>query len=238
MIKKLLLTSTAALGLTFGLSTASNAIGVSFCGPVNGTGCEAAVEQKVFLTEGHGLTSDTGGVGAHIGPGVPVMLITTDAGPFDVFFDAGGGFANITASQGFKGFNGLDITIPGFTFTDLVFDVQMNRQGGHKGDSELDTFRINAFSGAHLLDAFNDDTVSPDADMEYSVTALSGAFDEIDLRAAIGSGGFFEIKHLQVSGLEPLVVSAPEPSTWALFGIGFASVGVLALRRRRGMSAA
>jgi len=31
---------------------------------------------------------------------------------------------------------------------------------------------------------------------------------------------------------------APEPSTWALFGIGFASVGVLALRRRRGMSIA
>ena len=35
-----------------------------------------------------------------------------------------------------------------------------------------------------------------------------------------------------------LAVGTPEPSTWGMALIGFASVGVLALRRRRGMSAA
>jgi hypothetical protein len=43
---------------------------------------------------------------------------------------SGGGFANITSAKAdqktFADFNGIDITIPGFTFTDIAFDVQLN----------------------------------------------------------------------------------------------------------------
>ena len=46
------------------------------------------------------------------------------------------------------------------------------------------------------------------------------------------SGGFDEIKHLQVSGLTPLaVVSTPEPLSMAVLGVGLLGLGVA--RRRR-----
>ena len=201
---------------------------VTVCGPDNGNGCELAGEQKIFLNEIHDSATITGNVGGQSGPGV---VIKADSGTFDSFLDAGGGFATIDASHGFKAFNGVDITIPGFTWTDMVFEIQMERQGGKKGDTETDTFEIKPGDlGVTLLDQLEND--SPDAAFQFNVFANGGTvMDELTLLAdgAPLSAGFFEIKHLQVSGLEPLAV--PEASTWMMFIAGFAIMGFMGYRR-------
>jgi len=225
-MKKLLLAGTLLA------SSHAYATTVTFCGPDNGTGCELAGEQKVFLNEIHDSATITGNVGGQSSG--PVIIITADAGTFDSFLDAGGGFATIDASHGFKAFNGVDITIPGYTFTDLVFSVQMERQGGKKGDAEIDTFDIRPFTrvaNVETLDGDGPESVSPDADMQYNVVATTGFIDELNLLAEGPplSGGFFEIKHLQVSGLA--VAAVPEPSTWLMGLIGFGIVGLIGWRR-------
>jgi len=49
---------------------------------------------------------------------------------------------------------------------------------------------------------------------QFSLTAVGGAFDELNL---LNADGFKEIKHIEISELARVVGSAvPEPSTWAL----------------------
>jgi hypothetical protein len=142
----------------------AHAVTVTFCGPENGTGCEATSETQVFLSEGHDETFDNGTVGSKKTD--PVIHIQSDTGAFDINLDTGGGFATINTANAdhktFTSFNGVDITIPGYTFTDIVFSAQLQRAGGHKGDSEVDDFRIDAFSGKSVLDGMTTEKVSPD----------------------------------------------------------------------------
>ena len=225
-MKKLIMTTALALGL------ASPAYAqVTVCGPVNGNGCELQDEQKIFLNEVHDSATITGNVGANNSG--PLVVISADTGTFDTFLDAGGGFATIDASHGFKSFNGVDITIPGYTFTDLVFEVQMERQGGKKGDTELDQFEIKAGDlGTFLLTRSELD--GPDALFQFNVLRTGGVLDELNLFADNSplSGGFFEIKHLQVSGLEPFAANVPEAKTWVMLTAGFGLMGLAALKRR------
>ena len=66
---------------------------------------------------------------------------------------------------------------------------------------------------------------------QFSLTAVGGAFDEVNL---LNADGFKEIKHIEISGLARVVGSAvPEPSTWALMGLGFAALGLLGYRKTR-----
>jgi hypothetical protein len=66
---------------------------------------------------------------------------------------------------------------------------------------------------------------------QFSLTAVGGAFDELNL---LNADGFKEIKHIEISGLARVVGSAvPEPSTWALMGLGFAALGLLGYRKTR-----
>ena len=233
-MKRLLMTTAIIAGAMWFHHPVANAT-VTVCGPDNGTGCSLTGELMIDLNEGHDKSTVTGNVDTggnpNSGPGV---VITADTGTFDSFLDAGGGFATIDASHGIKSFNGINITIPGFTWTDFVFEIQMARQGGKKGDTELDTFEIMPGDlGVTLIDKSESD--SPDAAFQFNVLDTGGVMDDLNLFADGPplSGGFDEIKHLQVSGLTPLaVVSTPEPLSMAVLGIGLLGLGVA--RRRRG----
>ena len=226
-MNKLLITT--ALLLAFGAAPA-RAVTVTFCGPqTEGGSCEGANEQKVFLNEGHTETSGSGTVGN--GKGAPVLLFSVDTGAFDTRVDTGGGFANITSanadSKNFAGFNGIDITIPGFTFTDIVFDVQLNPTEA----SGMDSFTAQGFSGAHISDGIATGIDTPDDDKQFALNAVGGAFDEVNLLSA---DGFKEIKHIEISGLAAVVGSAvPEASTWAMMVAGFVGLGFLGYRKTR-----
>ena len=228
-MKRLLMTTAIIAGAMWFHHPVANAT-VTVCGPDNGTGCSLTGELMIDLNEAHDQSTITGNVN---GGGDPLVVITADTGTFDSFLDSGGGFATIDASHGFKAFNGVNITIPGFTWTDMVFEIQMNRQGGKNGDSETDTFEIKPGDlGATLIDKSESD--SPDAAFQFNVLDTGGVMDDLNLFADGPplSGGFDEIKHLQVSGLTPLaVVSTPEPLSMAVLGIGLLGLGVA--RRRR-----
>jgi len=211
MRSKLLVT--AAI-LTLVGAVPAHAITVTFCGPqTEGGSCESGTETKVFFNQGHDETSGSGTVGVK----GPTLLFTTDGGLLDVAVDTGGGFANITPSRGFADFNGIDITIPGFTFTDIVFDDQLNPTEV----SGTDSFTAEGFSGAHISDGVVTGFDAPDTDKQFALTASGGVFDEVNLFSA---DGFKEIKHLEISGLA--AVTTPEASTWAMLLTGFGLMGL------------
>lgn len=222
-MKKILLASVAIIWLV----APAYAVTATFCGPTSEAGgaCEFGVEQKVFLNEAHDVTSGSGNIGSQTGP---IFLFSTDTGAVDINVDTGGGFANITTANAdhatFKSFNGIDIKIPGFTFTDLVFDVQLAGPGGDTPE----TFTISPFSGAHVSDGIGTESdIQDDKDTEFSVLAHNGVFDEVNIQA--GPLGFDEIKHIEISGL----AAVPEPSTWVLFGVGFGLLGLFGRKTLR-----
>ena len=77
-------------------------------------------------------------------------------------------------------------------------------------------------------------TLKHDADLSFGVFAFNGC--QIDELTLVSSTGFKEIKHLQVSALDGVVInptgSVPEPSTWAMMILGFAGIGFVAYRRK------
>jgi hypothetical protein len=204
---------------------ATAAITTTFCGPsTEGGSCEGATELKVFLDSGKNVTSGIGDVGSH---GSSTTLdFASDGGMLNIQLDVSGGFATIKPAQGFSSFNGIDVTIPGFTFTDLVFDTQLTPVK----DQSVDSFTVSAFSGAHVLDATGTEFDAADTDKQFSVTATGGAFDEVNIQSTTG---FDEIKHLEISGLSPVVSAVvPEPKTWAMMALGFGLMGLLGYKRR------
>jgi hypothetical protein len=227
-MKRLLITTAIAALFAAPASAAT----VTFCTGESAEKCPTGqTEQDVFLTEGHNETIANGGVGAHPGPGVPPVLITAQTGAFNVNFDTGGGFATIDPAQGFNAFNGIDFTVPGFTFEDLQFTLQLTRQGGHHGDTEADSFIVTAnfAGGGSVSHTFTD---SPDDAFDYTLVSDT-PLTSIDILALAppGSGGIDQIKQIQISDVA--FAAVPEPSTWAMMGAGFAFIAFLGLRKRR-----
>jgi hypothetical protein len=190
--------------------------------------CEGPNEVKVFLEGGKDETLGFGNPGGQ--NTLPVIDFSSDSGSLNANFDFSNGFATIDPTPVNKGggvdFNGVDITVPGFTFTDIAFDVQLTPT-----DNRTDNFTIQAFSGAHVLDGTGNESDAADTDKQFSATAVGGAFDEVNVQSLTG---FDEIKHIEISGLARVVGSAvPEPSTWALMGLGFAALGLLGYRKTR-----
>jgi hypothetical protein len=156
----------------------------------------------------------------------PTMRIGSDGGALNLFIDLSSGFGTITPAHGFVDFNGLDITIPGFTFTDILFDSQLTPVKGQSTDK----FTISAFSGAHVLDGTGNEVDAADTDKQFGAFAHGGAFDEVNIQSLTG---FDEIKHIEISGLAPLASAVPEPSTWAMFIAGFGFIAALGWKRKR-----
>jgi hypothetical protein len=210
---------TTALMLPLAASPA-RAVTATFCGPDSEGGtCEGPSEVKVFLDKAKAATFDTGEVGSQ--GGKVVVDFFSDSGSLNNLLDFSNGFATIKPQQGSATFNGIDIKVPGFTFTDIAFDVQLTPTS-----STTDSFTISDFSGAHILDGTGLESDKADTDKQFSTTAVGGAFDEVNIQS---STGFDEIKHIEISGLAAI----PEPSTWAMMGLGFGLMGFLGYRRTR-----
>jgi hypothetical protein len=201
----------------------------SYCGPSSGSGCETGTELKVYLQSAQGVTQGYGNIGSQ--NGLPIMSLHSDGGTFTQFIDLANGFATVTADNPAKVFNGLDITIPGYTFTRLVFDVQL-------ADPTSGFFDTGYLLGVAIPPSQNQNGQA-NADKEYSITAVGGSFDEVNI---FSSTGFKDIKHIEVDGLvkdpdpsctancDPTPTAAPEPTTLAVLGVGLLGVGFI--RRR------
>jgi hypothetical protein len=216
----------AALLAAIGVSPAW-AVTATFCGPDSEGGtCEGPSEVKVFLDAAKATALGFGDIGSQKS-GAPVMDLSSDGGMLNLSIDLSSGFGTITPAHGFVDFNGLDITIPGFTFTDIAFDAQLTPVSGQSTDS----FTISAFSGAHVSDGVGTEFDAADTDKQFSATAVGGAFDEVNIKSLTG---FDEIKHIEISGLAPVVSAVvPEASTWAMLITGFGLIGLSALWRKR-----
>jgi hypothetical protein len=219
---------TTALLLTFG-SPPAKAVTATFCGPDSeGGACEGPSEVKVFLEGGKDESLGFGNVGKQTG--LPVVDFSSDSGALNHLLDFSNGFATIKPTHGEADFNGIDITVPGFTFTDIAFDVQLTPTS-----SKTDTFSISDFTGKHVLVGTGSESDAADTDKQFSTTAVGGAFDEVNIKSLTG---FDEIKHIEISGLKPIVSSTvPEPSTWAMMALGFAGLGLLGYRKTRSHNA-
>jgi hypothetical protein len=75
-------------------------------------------EQMVFLESASNATTVQGNVGSQAG--TPVVDFTSTSA-----LDAANGFSNITPHTGSDFLTPVDITVPGFTFTDLDLSVQL-----------------------------------------------------------------------------------------------------------------
>jgi hypothetical protein len=217
-MNKLLLTT--ALLLAFSAAPAKAAISVSFCGPDSEGGtCEGPNEVKVDLEAAKDVTLGFGNPGGQ--KTLPIIDFSSDTGTLNTGLDFSNGFATIDPTHGAVDFNGITISVPGFTFTDIAFDVQLTPVSGQKTDS----FTISDFTGTQL-DATGTEVDAADTDKQFSTTAVGGAFTSVDVHSLTG---FDEIKHIEISGL----AAVPEPSTWALMGLGFAALGLLGYRKTR-----
>jgi hypothetical protein len=224
-MKRLLATTAIITGALYcGVpTTAQAAETATFCGPASGMACETQNDLMVFLQDAKNVTQGFGNIGSQ--NGTPVITITSDGGALQKFLDLSNGFATIKPTQGASTFNGIDITVPGFTFTQLVFDEQLTPVAGQSSDP----FTITGYTGAHVqVSPVGNETDAADTDKEFSITAVGGTFDEVNILAA---GGFDEIKHLEIAGLAPIPTSAPEPTAIALLGVGLLGLGLV--RRRR-----
>jgi hypothetical protein len=172
----------------------------------------------IFLDAAKNVLSGTGNVGSQ--NGLPEITITSDGGMLQMFIDLANGFATIKPAQGKSTFNGIDFKIPGFTFTELVFDTQLTPT-----QTATDTFTVEGFSGAHVSDGMGIETEAADTDKQYAIRSVNGSFDEVNILAATG---FDEIKHLEVFGVQPLA-EVPEPASMLI--LGTSALGLLWARK-------
>jgi hypothetical protein len=216
-------TATSALAGALALAgvsiTASSASATTVClgGDVGSPSCTASDESMIFLDSASGVMTGTGNIGSQTG--LPAVQFTSDSS-----LDFANGFATITPSaKGKSSFGDLEFTIPGHTFTDLVFDLQMF-------NADTTDLTIEAIDGNTLVQTFNLTGLKHDADLSFILVATGGPLTEISL---FSDSGIKEAKHFEVSG----VGGVPEPSTWAMVLLGFAGLGYAAYRKTHSASA-
>lgn len=182
--------------------------------------CAAGTELEVKLQDAKDVTTGFG----NINTTTAVMEFTsTDA------LDLASGNATITpaAKGGAASFGNLDISVPGFSFTDLVFGLQLLNTRNTGGED----LTVTAWSGTTLERSFTYDSSSSnglpnDALITFTITDASG-LTAVDLSSTTG---IKEAKGFDASGL--MVV--PETSTWAMMLAGLLGLGFAGYRRSRG----
>jgi PEP-CTERM motif-containing protein len=222
MIRKLLVLATALGGLSFGASSAGAAT-VCFGGDLGSPSCTASNESMVFLEANTGVGSATnpglGNIGSQTG--LPLVNFTTGAG---TLVDLANGYATITPTGSANSFSTLDISIPGYTFTDLDFGMQMFNNTGVPLNVTLTAYDGTTDVGSVTYTTA--DGLKHDANQEYVVLATSGVLTSVDVTS---TSGIKQMKQFDVSGDSAI----PEPSTWAMMLLGFAGLGYAGFRKSK-----
>jgi hypothetical protein len=202
-----------ALMGVFAVPSGASATTVCLGGDFGSSSCTASNESMIFLDAATDVMTGTGHTGSQTG--LPVDQFTSDSS-----LDFKNGFATITPSAkgGKASFGDLEFTIPGHTFTDLVFDLQML-----KVDTTTD-LTIQAIDGTTLVQSFDLTGLKHDADLNFILVATGGPLTEITL---MSTSGITQAKHFEVSG----IAAIPEASTWAMMLLGFAGLGFAAYRK-------
>jgi hypothetical protein len=184
------------------------------------TSCATSAESEVFLQSQANTMKGFGNIGSQTG--LPLVEFTSTNA-----LDLANGNATITpaAKGGKASFADLDITVPGHTFTDLIFDVQMLNAFSPTGES----LTVSAWDGSTQERTFTYTTLAHDADIHFVVFDASG-LTAVDLSSPTG---LKQAKHFDVSG----VAAIPEISTWSMMLLGFAGLGYAALRGGRKQTA-
>jgi PEP-CTERM motif len=211
-----------ALAGVFALPGSASATTVCLGGDLGVPSCTASNESMIFLDAASDVMTGTGNIGSQTG--LPAVQFTSDSS-----LDFANGFATITPSAkgGKASFGDLEFTIPGHTFTDLVFDLQMVKA---PADTNTD-LTIEAIDGTTLVQSFDLTGLKHEQDLSFILVATGGPLTEISL---LSTSGIKEAKHFEVSG----VAAIPEPSTWAMMLLGFAGLGFAAYRKAHSARAA
>ena len=183
--------------------------------------CTTSGEQKVFLNSATDVTSGTGQVGSQ--NGTPTVDFSSSTS-----LDFANGFATIKphANGQNASFADLTVSVPGYTFTDILFGLQM---------ANLDTtsLTVTAWDGSTVEGSWDLTGLPHDANQQYAVVASSGQmFTQLVLTAGIGSG-IKETKQFEISG----VAAIPEVPSWAMMLLGFAALGYAGYRGTKSQQA-
>lgn len=208
-MKRVLLAGVIAIGTPVAALGAETA---TYCGPSSGMGCEDGTEQMIFLNKQMNVSSGTGTT-----KDGTVIDFSSDGGMLNMFIDLANGFATITPAHGNSTYNGLDISVPGFTFTKIVFDEQLTPSA-----NPTDNFTVTGTDAGTTITPIGMESDAPDTDKEFSITAVGGVFTDVNIDSLTG---FDEMKHFEIEGLAPIVTSVPEPGTVAILGLGLLCLG-------------
>ena len=172
------------------------------------------VEEQVFFDAGTGPL-----VIGHVGSqtGIPLVHFNSPTS-----LDAAGGFAQIGAFGRNAVFNQLTITVPGYTFGDLMFST-----------FKADNVTISAFSNELLLGTYTQNGLGNGA-AQWLTLATGGAVLTSLLLSS--TDGFEFLKQVSISSLAAAPDVVPLPGAIVLFGSALAGMlGFGSWRRRRGM---
>jgi hypothetical protein len=172
--------------------------------------CPTTAESDILLSEIKDNTTALGNIGSHTG--VPVQFTSSVA--LDL---SAGNSTIIPAAHGpLASLPSLDFTIPGHTFTDFLFHLQMV-------NTAPENLTVDAWSGTTVERTFTYTGLPHDADLSFIISDPAG-LTAIDLSSTTG---IKQGKMFAVSG----VSAVPEPSTWAMMVFGLVGLGLAALRR-------
>lgn len=160
-----------------------------------------------------------------------------------------GGFAFVQGVNDL-GFTNLTLTPSGFTFSDLKFNIQLpapeggfDAPNGYKTDFTFDTTVY--FTGAGSPVTFNN--VGANGENRFLISGGIGeAISKVVFSNLVGVStkknadtftNSYNFDSLRQTSFDAFASGVPEPSTWALFILGFGAIGVM-LRSGRGRALA
>jgi len=173
-------------------------------------------ETQVFLDGVTNSPTVTGHVGSQ--GGTPLVNFTANTG-----VTANEGFADISAINNQSTYSTLNITVPGYTFGDIIFDTKL----ANKDPFDL---TISVYNGNTLLgtNTWTGDPLKTNANQSWLILALDAVvFTEVVLQS---NSGFEAIRHFELSEVTPV----PLPATaWLLGSAALIGLGGLGLSRKR-----